>query len=293
MAVPDPQGWKEVSVNEVETSAGYQGYVLQQIIAVFADATARDAAITEPKHGQHAFLKDTDTLTRYNGAAWVAAGGTTSLNAAALAFVEGGVHKAFHGLGAASAKTTFADATRTGMGYEVLIANTGTVRSSEFGDAQIGAWKFQTDTTSASMAGVLGTRFEAASDWTLVWRGVIEASADQTVMIGFKGTQNFADNNDIIAFRVLGTGNVVGVCDNSGTETTRDTGADGATEMTLRIEVREGGTVVRFFKNDVQVGADVTTNINANAATLVCGITNSTTANKRMWTYDLFGWREA
>jgi hypothetical protein len=75
MAVPDPQGWKEVSVNDVETAAGYQGYVLQQIIAVFADATARDAAITEPKEGQHAYLKDTDTLTYYDGAAWEAVGG--------------------------------------------------------------------------------------------------------------------------------------------------------------------------------------------------------------------------
>jgi len=70
MAVPDPQGWKEVSVNEVETAAGYQGYVLQQVITVFADATARDAAITEPKEGQYSHLKDTDLLTRYNGAAW-------------------------------------------------------------------------------------------------------------------------------------------------------------------------------------------------------------------------------
>jgi hypothetical protein len=289
MAVPDPQGWKEFGVNEVVTSAHLQGYVMQQIIAVFADATARDAAITEPKEGQYAHLKGTDTLTRYDGAAWVA---SVALNAAAQDFVEGGEYKAFHALGSPSPGTP-AGSTYIGMGFQVRASGSPGTVSPESDAGLRGAWRHSTGATSTSDAGFQSGGMTASEDWTLVWRGVIPNEADRTVFIGRKSTGNFQDNNDLIAFRVDGTGNVVGVCDNGGTETTRDTGANGATELTLRIEVREGGTVVRFFKNGVQVGADVTTNIPTGALGAACGIANSTTADKRMQTYDLFGWREA
>ncbi len=39
--------------------------MMQQQIMVFADSTARDAAITAPTEGMFAFLKDTDKLTVY------------------------------------------------------------------------------------------------------------------------------------------------------------------------------------------------------------------------------------
>jgi hypothetical protein len=45
-------------------------YLMYQSIAVFVDATARDAAITSPVDGQYAHLTGSDTLTRYNGSAW-------------------------------------------------------------------------------------------------------------------------------------------------------------------------------------------------------------------------------
>jgi hypothetical protein len=40
------------------------------MIMVFANATARDAAITSPTEGMFAFLKDTDTLTYHDGSDW-------------------------------------------------------------------------------------------------------------------------------------------------------------------------------------------------------------------------------
>jgi hypothetical protein len=45
---------------------------LMQGVLVFADATARDAAITAPVHGQVAFLKDTNETLFYDSTAWVA-----------------------------------------------------------------------------------------------------------------------------------------------------------------------------------------------------------------------------
>ena len=52
--------------------------LMQQAIAVFTDATARDAAIAVPVNGQFAYLTGTSNLTKYTGAAWVSAIADTS-----------------------------------------------------------------------------------------------------------------------------------------------------------------------------------------------------------------------
>lgn len=46
--------------------------LMQQVIAVFASSSARDATITSPVTGQFVFLTDTATLTYYTGSSWVA-----------------------------------------------------------------------------------------------------------------------------------------------------------------------------------------------------------------------------
>jgi len=45
--------------------------LMQQSIAVFLDATSRDAAITAPVEGQFAYLTASDELVKYDGSAWV------------------------------------------------------------------------------------------------------------------------------------------------------------------------------------------------------------------------------
>jgi hypothetical protein len=72
-----PAGYRTFSAGEVLTAANVQTFLQDQVIAVFANATARDAAITSPAEGQHCFLKDTDALQYYTGSAWVAAGGVS------------------------------------------------------------------------------------------------------------------------------------------------------------------------------------------------------------------------
>jgi hypothetical protein len=69
--------------------------LMQQAIAVFTDATAREAAIATPVNGQFAYLTGTSNLTKYTGAAWENAivipdGGTTvSEQATSRAIVAG------------------------------------------------------------------------------------------------------------------------------------------------------------------------------------------------------------
>ncbi len=63
-------GFKTFADGDVLLASEVQGYVQEQMIMVFANATARDAAITSPTEGMFAFLKDTDTLTYHNGSDW-------------------------------------------------------------------------------------------------------------------------------------------------------------------------------------------------------------------------------
>jgi hypothetical protein len=44
--------------------------MMEQQIMVFAGTATREAAIASPSEGMFAFLKDTDTLTFYDGTDW-------------------------------------------------------------------------------------------------------------------------------------------------------------------------------------------------------------------------------
>ena len=65
-------GFKTFTTGEVLTAADVNGYLMQGI-NVFASSAARSAAITSPQKGQYSFLKDTNALEYYDGAAWVGA----------------------------------------------------------------------------------------------------------------------------------------------------------------------------------------------------------------------------
>jgi hypothetical protein len=62
-------GFKDFQTGEVLTAADVDGYLMQGIW-VFANATARDAAVTSPQEGNFAFLKDTNVTTYYTGSTW-------------------------------------------------------------------------------------------------------------------------------------------------------------------------------------------------------------------------------
>jgi hypothetical protein len=67
------QGFKTFATGDVLTAADTNGYLMQGIW-VFANATARDAAVTSPQEGNACYLKDTDAVQTYSGSAWVAVG---------------------------------------------------------------------------------------------------------------------------------------------------------------------------------------------------------------------------
>jgi len=61
-----PSGFKVFATGEVLTASDVNNYLMEQSICVFADATARDAAITSPEDGQFVFLTGSTTLQFYN-----------------------------------------------------------------------------------------------------------------------------------------------------------------------------------------------------------------------------------
>ncbi len=87
-------GYKEFTTGDVLTASDLNTYGIEQTVMVFASSSARDTALTSVKaEGMFAFLKDTDSLTYYSGAAWVAvdlAGDITGITTAANSGMAGG-----------------------------------------------------------------------------------------------------------------------------------------------------------------------------------------------------------
>jgi hypothetical protein len=88
-------GAKTWSTGDVLTASDVNTYLMQQSIMVFATETTRDAALTSPSDGMFAYTTTTpaDTLSYYNGSAWVAvdlAGDITGITTASNSSLAGG-----------------------------------------------------------------------------------------------------------------------------------------------------------------------------------------------------------
>jgi len=72
-------GYKTFNTGDVLTAAQVQYQLQNQVIMYFADAAARDAALTAPirQEGMFAYLADTNSTTFYNGTAWEGFGDQT------------------------------------------------------------------------------------------------------------------------------------------------------------------------------------------------------------------------
>ena len=62
---------KVFTAGEVLAASDVNSYLMDQTVMVFAGTAARGSAIGTATEGMYAHLNDTDTLTYYNGSAWV------------------------------------------------------------------------------------------------------------------------------------------------------------------------------------------------------------------------------
>ena len=63
-------GFKLFANQNVLLASEVNTFMMEQQIMVFADSTARDAAITSPSEGMFAFTKSDDQLRFYDGSTW-------------------------------------------------------------------------------------------------------------------------------------------------------------------------------------------------------------------------------
>jgi hypothetical protein len=68
-------GYRTFASGEVLTSTNAQTYWMDQVVAKFANDTARDAQITSPTAGQHCYLVDVGQTQYYTGSSWAQLGG--------------------------------------------------------------------------------------------------------------------------------------------------------------------------------------------------------------------------
>jgi hypothetical protein len=115
-----------------------------------------------------------------------------------------------------------------------------------------------------SAVNAYSTAWKASADPMLIMRCCPTGSSASDRFAGLAGAQiaGAAPTNGIY-WRFNTSGNYIGVCRASGTESTVDSGiaATAGTQRVLKAVVSAGGTSVQFFVDDAAVGSPVSTNI--------------------------------
>ncbi len=63
-------GYRTFAGGETLTAANVMGYLMEQAVMVFADGTARDAAVSTPEEGMACYLTGTNMFQLYDGSSW-------------------------------------------------------------------------------------------------------------------------------------------------------------------------------------------------------------------------------
>ena len=64
-------GRKEWAADDVLSAADLEGYLMDQAVTIWANASARNSGILAPIEGQISYLQDSNIFQAYSGSAWV------------------------------------------------------------------------------------------------------------------------------------------------------------------------------------------------------------------------------
>lgn len=78
-------GRKEWAADDVLSAADLEGYLMDQVVTIWANASARNSGILAPIEGQLCYLQDTNLFYRWDGSAWVGLYASTAGDSAKVA----------------------------------------------------------------------------------------------------------------------------------------------------------------------------------------------------------------
>ena len=152
---------KVFTAGEVLAASDVNSFLMDQTVMVFAGTAARGSAIGTATEGMYAHLTDTDTLTYYDGSAWVNRIGAAAGVLQVLSAVKTDTFS--------MSSTTFADIT----GLSVSITpSSATSKIFVIVDGYVGSTpgsvavrtRLLRDSTALSIGDVAGTRVQASTD---------------------------------------------------------------------------------------------------------------------------------
>jgi hypothetical protein len=102
-------GFKVWTTGDLVNASDFNSYLQEQVIMRFANATARDSAVSSAEEGMFCFLQDSNTLQFYDGSSWnsfIGEGDITSIVTASTSGLSGGTTSGVATLSIAPAQAT-------------------------------------------------------------------------------------------------------------------------------------------------------------------------------------------